>query len=151
MPASPNRSSSSSSSAARDNVRTSSTTRTAHDSRHSNHTSPPSITGGNPIMARLQTRRESRPITSIATTTAVPSTSIPRHSRLGGGPTVSPVATRTEDTTFSLPIEIIDTPDLDELCLSPVGSAHGSRPPSPLSSTPVCPPLYPICCNAEEL
>lgn len=88
----------------------------------------------NPPNPRLRGRRESRPITSIATT--VPSMSNAVH--LSGGGSTSPVATRTEDTTFSLPIDIIDTPDLDELCLSPVGSAPTSRPPSPLSTTPVC-------------
>ena len=83
-------------------------------------------------------RRESRPITSIATTTTSapqpPSVKTTHHH----GNSASPAATRTEDTTFSLPIDIIDTPDLDELGLSPVGSAPTTRPPSPLSSTPVC-------------
>lgn len=74
-------------------------------------------------------RRESRPIKSIpATTTSSPS----------GQDTSSSVQTRTGDTTFSLPIDIIDTPDLDELCLSPIGSDQDSRSGSPLSMTPVC-------------
>ena len=86
----------------------------------------------NPPDPRLRGRRESRAITSIATT--IPST----PNAAGGGVCISPLATRTpEDTTFSLPIEIIDTPDLDELCLSPVGSAPTTRSPSPLSSAPV--------------
>jgi hypothetical protein len=85
-------------------------------------------------------RRKSRPITSIATTTAVPSSNAAATgSRQGHHHSTSPAQTRTEDTTFSLPIDIIDTPDLDELGLSPVGSACPSRPPSPLSSTPVFP------------
>ena len=85
-------------------------------------------------------RRESRPITSIATTTAVPSSNAATTgARQGHHHSTSPAQTRTEDTTFSLPIDIIDTPDLDELGLSPVGSACPSRPPSPLSSTPVSP------------
>ena len=85
------------------------------------------------------TRRESRPITSIATTTAVPSSNAPTAGSRQGGQVISPAPTRTEDTTFSLPIDIIDRPDLDELGLSPVGSASPSRPSSPLSSTPVIP------------
>ena len=101
-------------------------------------------------------RRESRPITAIeTTTTAVP---IPNSLRSTGrrDPSVavagclgsSPLATRTENTTFSLPIEMIDTPDLDELCLSPVVSAPSSRPTTPLSLTPVLapsplPPFFP--------
>jgi hypothetical protein len=94
---------------------------------------------GHPAVGRG--RRESRPITSIATTTTAPvvaanTTAGQAHlHRIGNSS--SPGTTRTEDTTFSLPIDIIDTPDLDELCLSPVGSAPTSRPPSPLSSTPV--------------
>jgi hypothetical protein len=89
-------------------------------------------------------RRESRPITSIATTTAGPSSNATTSgSRQGHHHSTSPAQTRTEDTTFSLPIDIIDTPDLDELGLSPVGSASPTRPPSPLSSTPVSPPTPP--------
>src|SRR5579859_3417448 len=65
-------------------------------------------------------RRESRPITSIATTTKAPQ---PPSTNTAHGSTTTPGTTRTEDTTFSLPIDIIDTPDLDELGLSPVGSA----------------------------
>lgn len=85
---------------------------------------------------RPRVRRESRPLTSIATTTSVPASS---HTAIRGGQPTSPPATRTEDTTFSLPIEIIDTPDLDELGLSPVCSAPTSRPASPFSSTAVHP------------
>jgi hypothetical protein len=73
--------------------------------------------------------------TTTTTTTRRPS-SIHRTPVQAHGPT-APAKTRTEDTTFSLPIDIIDTPGLDELCLSPVGSPGGSRCPSPLSSTPV--------------
>jgi len=102
-------------------------------------------------------RRESRPITAIeTTTTAVP---IPNSLRGAGrqDPSVgvarslgsSPLATRTEDTTFSLPIEMIDTPDLDDLCLSPVVSAPSTRPSTPQSLTPVpapspLPPSFPL-------
>jgi hypothetical protein len=46
------------------------------------------------------------------------------------------VGMTSEETTFSLPIEII-TEDLDELCLSPVESGSESRSGSPLASTPV--------------
>ena len=101
-------------------------------------------------------RRESRPISAIETTT----TTVPIAHSLGsmgrqepslgmagnfGSP---PLAMTTEDTTFSLPIEMIDTPDLDELCLSPVVSAPSSRPTTPLSLTPVLapsplPPFFP--------
>jgi len=106
-------------------------------------------TGGTASRAR----RESRPITSIATTTttaATPSPPLNNNLRSGGSGAggsgsnagalvvTSPASVvPTEETTFSLPIDIIDTPDLDELCLSPVGSAPDSRSPSPLSSTPV--------------
>jgi hypothetical protein len=85
---------------------------------------------------RPRARRESRPLTSIATTTSLPASS---HTANRGSHLASPPATRTEDTTFSLPIEIIDTPDLDELGLSPVCSAPTSRPTSPFSTTPVRP------------
>jgi hypothetical protein len=86
--------------------------------------------------ATTRGRRESRPITSIATTTTIAPQ--PPSTNTAHGNAASPAATRTENTTFSLPIDIIDTPDLDELGLSPVGSAPTTRPPSPLSSTPVC-------------
>ena len=148
MPASPNRSP------------RSSVDRVLNNNVHSSQSQLPSpkrnnsITSGqqqhsNPIMKSAaqnmgggRGRRESRPITSIATTTKTAPV-VGANTTAGAvhlhrmGNSSSPVTTRTEDTTFSLPIDIIDTPDLDELCLSPVGSAPTSRPPSPLSSTPV--------------
>jgi hypothetical protein len=113
-----------------------------------------------PSQGGIRSRRESRPITSIATTTTTttaaaaaaagntptpPLLSNPRSGGGGGGNpspgqanlTTPPIVVPTEDTTFSLPIDIIHTPDLDELCLSPVGSVPESRSPSPLASTPV--------------
>jgi hypothetical protein len=119
MPASPNRSSS------RDNI----VLPPQPISSPHNDLRPPT---NDSTMTNKQSRprRESHAITSIATTTAL----APPHRQ---GNNASPVTTRTEDTTFSLPIDIIDTPDLDELCLSPVGSLPGTRSPSPLSSTPV--------------
>src|SRR5438552_13179994 len=83
-----------------------------------NTTMTSSNMNNNPHINRISGRRESRPITSIATT-SVPSSSGAVHHR--PGLSTSAAATRTQDTTFSLPIDIIDTPDLDELCLSPVG------------------------------
>jgi hypothetical protein len=150
MPASPNRSPRSSVDRALNN--------NVHSSQ-SQLTSPKlnnSITPGqqysNPIMKSAtqnniggsRGRRESRPITSIATTTTTAPV-VGANTTVGAahlhrmGNSSSPVTTRTEDTTFSLPIDIIDTPHLDELCLSPVGSAPSTRPPSPLSLTPVSP------------
>jgi len=124
----------------------SSSTPTTIQTRHVNNTMTQQQQQTN-VLPRVRGRRESRPITSIATTTANPSLMNTTNSgggKIGGNNNNnSPAATRTEDTTFSLPIDIIDTPDLDELCLSPVNSAPTSRPPSPLSSTPVLPPRDP--------
>jgi hypothetical protein len=146
MPASPNRSPRSSVDRVSNNVN-SSQSQLPSPKPHSSITSGqqpsnPSMKSAAQNMGSGRGRRESRPITSIATTTKTAPV-VGANTTAGAvhlhrmGNSSSPVTTRTEDTTFSLPIDIIDTPDLDELCLSPVGSAPTSRPASPLSSTPV--------------